>query len=193
VSRTLLPEELLSHAAWMRSLARSLVRDDASADDVVQDTFVAVAERSPERPKAVSSWLRGLIFNLVRRSHRSQVRSRRREERMARHECDVSMPADVLDATQREVVGEEVIAAEPYRRPCCPAATDPADIARREALQLATIGRGPPRSGESSGSGSTAGTGAHRAARSAILIRRRRFGHSGPRDCGLPGGGPMGR
>jgi RNA polymerase sigma factor (sigma-70 family) len=128
----------------MRSLARSLVRDDASADDVVQDTFVAVAEREPERPKAVGSWLRGLIFNLVRRSHRSQVRSRRREERVARPECDVSMPPDVLERAelQREVVDEVIALAEPYRTAVLLRYFDdlsPADIARREDVPVATI------------------------------------------------------
>jgi hypothetical protein len=35
------PETLLEHATWLRRLAASLVGDPASADDLVQDTWVA--------------------------------------------------------------------------------------------------------------------------------------------------------
>ena len=34
-------EELLARAAWMRRLARTLARDDAEADDLVQEAWVA--------------------------------------------------------------------------------------------------------------------------------------------------------
>jgi DNA-directed RNA polymerase specialized sigma24 family protein len=34
-------EELLSHAAWARRLARSLVSDESAVDDTVQDAFLA--------------------------------------------------------------------------------------------------------------------------------------------------------
>jgi RNA polymerase sigma-70 factor (ECF subfamily) len=142
--RTLLPEELLSHAAWMRSLARSLVRDEASADDIVQETFAVVAERAPERPRAVGAWLRGMLSNLVRRSRRTEVRVRRREERAARPESDVSTPADIVERAelQRQVVDEVIALAEPYRTAVLLRYFDdlsPADIARREDVPVATV------------------------------------------------------
>jgi DNA-directed RNA polymerase specialized sigma24 family protein len=34
-------EDLLANAGWAKALARQLVRDDASADDLVQRTWVA--------------------------------------------------------------------------------------------------------------------------------------------------------
>jgi RNA polymerase sigma-70 factor (ECF subfamily) len=142
--RTLLPEDLLSHAAWMRTLARSLVRDDASADDIVQETFVAVAERAPERPRVVGAWLRGVVSNLVRRSRRTAERARRREERVARPERDVATPADLLERAelQREVVDEVIALAEPYRTAILLRYFDDlsaADIARREDIPVATV------------------------------------------------------
>ncbi len=34
------PAELFEHAGWLRGLARSLVADDQTADDLVQETWV---------------------------------------------------------------------------------------------------------------------------------------------------------
>ena len=35
------PEQLLAHAPFVRALARALVRDDAAADDLAQESLLA--------------------------------------------------------------------------------------------------------------------------------------------------------
>ena len=46
------PEDLLAHSQWARALARTLVRDAATAEDLVQETWVAALKRPPraDRP-----------------------------------------------------------------------------------------------------------------------------------------------
>jgi DNA-directed RNA polymerase specialized sigma24 family protein len=41
-------DQLLRQAAWARRLARTLLSDDALADDIAQDVWVATGQRSPE-------------------------------------------------------------------------------------------------------------------------------------------------
>src|SRR5205814_10341316 len=41
------PEELLAHAGWVRALARELVRDASTADDLVQETWLAALRHPP--------------------------------------------------------------------------------------------------------------------------------------------------
>jgi RNA polymerase sigma factor (sigma-70 family) len=142
--RALLPEDLLDHATWMRGLARSLVRDDASADDVVQEAFAAVAERPTHRPAVLGAWLRGLIGNLSRRSRRTEQRARRREERFARPEKDVASPLELLERAElhRQVVDEVIALPEPYRSAVLLRYFDdlsPAEIAQRESVPVATV------------------------------------------------------
>ena len=54
-------EELLAHSAWMRALARGLLRDAAAADDVVQEATLAAldpgaaAKAMPASARAASS------------------------------------------------------------------------------------------------------------------------------------------
>ena len=51
-------EVLLRHRPFVRALARRLVRDDARAEDVVQDTYVAALKNPPRRRTLLSifSW-----------------------------------------------------------------------------------------------------------------------------------------
>lgn len=46
------PDVLLAHAGWVRGLARSLAVDASSAEDLVQDTWLAALRRGlrDERP-----------------------------------------------------------------------------------------------------------------------------------------------
>ena len=40
------PEEMLEHSGWVRALARALVRDAATADDIAQETWLAALRRA---------------------------------------------------------------------------------------------------------------------------------------------------
>jgi DNA-directed RNA polymerase specialized sigma24 family protein len=44
MERGLSSEQLMGEIAWVRRLARALVRDPAAADDVAQDALVVAAE-----------------------------------------------------------------------------------------------------------------------------------------------------
>ena len=51
------PEALLSDLAWMRRLAVSLVYDPTSAEDVVQDTWLAALKRRWPTGRPPRAWL----------------------------------------------------------------------------------------------------------------------------------------
>ena len=44
---SLRPEDLLEHLDWARALARKLVLDTSTADDVVQDSFASALRTPP--------------------------------------------------------------------------------------------------------------------------------------------------
>ena len=44
-----LEEDLIRSSEWLRSLARSLVRDSATADDLAQDAWTSLAEHGSGR------------------------------------------------------------------------------------------------------------------------------------------------
>jgi RNA polymerase sigma factor (sigma-70 family) len=75
------PEELLAHAGWLRALAATLVRDASSADDLVQDTWIAALQRPPRADRPLRPWLARVLRNLAKNERRA---SRRRAE----HELD---------------------------------------------------------------------------------------------------------
>ncbi len=79
-------ELLLSHAPRLRRLARALVGDETSADDIVQETWLVAASRSHDGAERSLGWLRGVLRNRARERRREEHRRRRREERAARAE-----------------------------------------------------------------------------------------------------------
>jgi RNA polymerase sigma-70 factor (ECF subfamily) len=109
------PEELLRHTGWMTALARGLVLDEGRAQDVVQQAFVEILERAPERPRSTAAWLGTVVRNLARRDHRSSARRIRRETAAARRES--TTPIDVVERVElhRLVVDRVLALPEPYR------------------------------------------------------------------------------
>lgn len=109
-------EQLMADMAWVRQLARALIRNDAQADDVAQDTWVVAAERQPDADRPLRPWLGRVVGNLVRTRQRSQVR---RGERDAAFDADrhVPTPAELVERVelQRAVADEVLALAEPYR------------------------------------------------------------------------------
>ena len=110
-------EDLLAHAGWIRGVARELVLDDSTADDVVQQTWLAAIEKPPpakvSRPRA---WLAGIVRNLAKQGAREQTRRASRERRSAQPEKLPS--ADELVAVaelQKRVVQAVLDLREPYR------------------------------------------------------------------------------
>src|SRR4029079_12015936 len=84
------PERLLQHADALRRLARRLVRDDAEADDLVQETWTSVLEkpRTHEPAAGWKRWLFAVARTLARERRRSEGRRARREQTAARPESD---------------------------------------------------------------------------------------------------------
>ncbi|MBC7974226.1 MAG: hypothetical protein H7138_04520, partial [Myxococcales bacterium] len=64
VSTTL--DQLAAESGWLRRLARSLVNDPASADDLVQDAYVLAAEHPPGDDRPLRPWLVRVLRNLTR-------------------------------------------------------------------------------------------------------------------------------
>lgn len=81
------PEELLAHAEWARALARRLVGDASTADDVVQDTWVAALRRPPRAGDPVRPWLGRVLQNVVHQRQRSEGRRTHREREASRSEA----------------------------------------------------------------------------------------------------------
>ncbi len=77
---TVTVDDLLANAAWARRLARNLVHDADSADDLVQDTWITALRAQPDRSQPLRPWLSRVLRNQATDQRRSESR------RLARHE-----------------------------------------------------------------------------------------------------------
>ncbi|MEM9382481.1 MAG: sigma-70 family RNA polymerase sigma factor [Planctomycetota bacterium] len=78
--------DLLRHTEGLRRLVRSLVRDGAEAEDVVQETMTVALRRigrGEGDPGSAPAWLAGVARNLVRSRRRDRARRLEREGRAA--------------------------------------------------------------------------------------------------------------
>ncbi|HEV8111230.1 MAG TPA: sigma-70 family RNA polymerase sigma factor [Planctomycetota bacterium] len=109
------PEAILErNLEWIRALARSLARDEADADDLVQDACVAALESAPETVERPRRWLATVVGNLWRESGRSRERRRARDTDAFRGDRTRD---DIVEQVQvfREVAECVVALHEPYR------------------------------------------------------------------------------
>ena len=114
-------ESLLESSGWVKRLARSLVGDPHTADDLVQEAWVIALERRPEAtsgPK-MKRWLAAVLRNLARDRRRGDGNRRAREHDNAASESDGSNAdgpgmLDRLETHQRIVVAVREL-DEPYR------------------------------------------------------------------------------
>ncbi len=112
----MLEQELISHSDWLQKLARSLVRDESAADDIVQMTYVAALGKPPEQREKLTSWLSTVLRNFARRSFRESGRRRNREQATARPEA-IDPGDDPCEARElRKTLTQDVLSLrEPYR------------------------------------------------------------------------------
>jgi len=98
----------------LRRLAQSLARDEADADDLLQDVAVIALEHPPKQDRPARPWLAKVIVNRWRMELRS---SRRRRAREAAIELDEPEAIDPLERAQTmQRLGEAVVAlAASYR------------------------------------------------------------------------------
>ena len=109
------PEALLAHAAWVERLAQRLVRDDAQAADVVQETWLQ-ALRKPPAGGPTRAWLGTVLRNTARRSGRKEQDRLHAEREGARAETQPDVQAVISRAAlSQEVVGDVLALEEPYR------------------------------------------------------------------------------
>ncbi|MEM7309579.1 MAG: sigma-70 family RNA polymerase sigma factor [Planctomycetota bacterium] len=109
-------ERLLTHAEWVREVARTLVHGVSLADDVAQDAWAAALERPPASVDNARGWLRQVLLNRARQTGRAESRRRRREEAAARPEAQPSA-AELEDraARQAEVLRYVLDLEQPFR------------------------------------------------------------------------------
>lgn len=107
---------LLAHREWVRRLARSLVRDDASADDIEQRTWLTALRSPPRDAGSVRAWLARVVRNQALDSFRATAR-RDVHERAAARTDSVRSSADVVAEaeSQKRVVVAVCRLDEPYR------------------------------------------------------------------------------
>ncbi len=140
------PERLLAQTAWVRRLARSLARDEASADDLVQETFVAALRRPPagaESESRLRAWFGFVVRNMAIRRTRSELRREERERRSVEGGHSGSDErAEELEELRAELYRHVKALAEPARQVVLLhyfEELDSAEIARRLGVPDSTV------------------------------------------------------
>ncbi len=133
-------ESLLTHSQWLTALARRLVVGTASADDLVQDTWVAALRNPPRQAHSLRAWLSKVARRLARAN--DQVPDVRKYGSMA-HE-DSPAADDVVARIQQERLLAKLVVEleEPYRRVILQRfyqGLDAARIARTEGIPQPTV------------------------------------------------------
>jgi RNA polymerase sigma-70 factor (ECF subfamily) len=109
-------DELLAHAAWIGALARSLVRDPSTADDLVQQTWMAALSSPPSGDKPLRPWLARVLHNFALQRKRSESRREQRESSSARdHRLPSAGELASRAQEQRDLVQCVLDLDEPYR------------------------------------------------------------------------------
>jgi RNA polymerase sigma factor (sigma-70 family) len=139
-------EQLLAHSAWMGGLARQLVADPGTADDLVQKTWLAALEhraKAPDDRLSLRRWLATVLRNFARQERRGSARRAEHEQRASRGEAQPSASDVVARASvQREVVQAVLGLDEPYRTTILLRFFDhlpPRSIARQMNVPVATV------------------------------------------------------
>ena len=110
------PETLLQHAAFVRAVARGVLRSDDFVDDVEQETWIAALQGADRRKGPLRSWLGGVARRRAADHIRSEVARRRRESSAARFDTDPSASDVAVRAEMgRRVAGAVAALEEPYR------------------------------------------------------------------------------
>ncbi len=135
-------EELLAHTEWLTRLARALV-GDATAGDVVQDTYEVALAGSSNRQGPLRPWLGGVARNVARMAARGRTRRERREQAVPVQE-DVPSPEQLLARAQvQQKVNRLVVELhEPLRSTLLLRffeGLSAAEIARAQGIPAATV------------------------------------------------------
>src|SRR5262249_51313316 len=107
-------ESLLTHADWLTALARSLVADRASADDLVQEAGVAALRHPPREGRSLRAW----FTTVARRLARTREPLRQHARELAHRRVEHPATDDVVARIEQERRLAELVLelSEPYRR-----------------------------------------------------------------------------
>src|SRR5258708_6432508 len=108
--------ELTAEMAWLRRLARALLRNH-DAEDLAQDALLVATEQPPTDDRPLRPWLGRVLVNLVRMRARSRQRREVREAKSGGLVEPGPTPADLVQRVElQQLVAAEVLGlAEPYR------------------------------------------------------------------------------
>jgi len=111
------PRVILANTPRLRRLARTLVRDEHLAEDLVQDTWIQAMRGPPGGPRSLQAWLAQVLRNLAVSARRRDSARERREAARAAREPDVSRPEEALERfeTLKAVVDMVSELEEPHR------------------------------------------------------------------------------
>ncbi|MEQ8766476.1 MAG: sigma-70 family RNA polymerase sigma factor [Planctomycetota bacterium] len=143
MNRPIRPEALLEHRDFIRSLARSLVRDEHRAEDIVQQTWLTALQRPPRKAASLRAWLAQVARHAAFNMQRGERRRQHREVRSAKLEA--GMPTDEIVArlsVHRELVDAVLALEEPYRKTILLRFYEdltPTQIAERTNVPLETV------------------------------------------------------
>lgn len=112
-----LHRSLLEDSGRVRNLARWLVRDADSADEVVQRAWVAALERPPADTSRLSGWFRTVVTNQARRLGRDQKRRERIERSLEETRRPQGSPDELFERAvlHRHVVDRVLELPKHYR------------------------------------------------------------------------------
>ena len=108
-------EQLLAHRAWVRELARSLVLDENSVDDLEQETWTRVLSHPPTHARSLRGWLARVARHAFIDERRAERRRALRERAVARPEAAAHEDVVAQMDAHRRVVQAAYELAEPYR------------------------------------------------------------------------------
>ncbi|MEM6572079.1 MAG: RNA polymerase sigma factor [Planctomycetota bacterium] len=127
------------HGDYLRRLALALVRDEAAAHDVAQETWRVALERADTRVEHSRAWLGGIARRIAWRRVREDRRRAAREADVARPESDPAEPSlawgDTLQSALRRL-------DEPFRESVVlryMQGLPPREIAKRTGVPLETV------------------------------------------------------
>ncbi|MBC8328951.1 MAG: RNA polymerase sigma factor [Planctomycetes bacterium] len=138
------PRDLLSHADGMRRVALRLLRDEADADDVVQEALAKAVQNPPRDGAPLRPWLAVVTRNLAIDLMRSGGRRRAREQAQGGGALEWPTPDQLVERTEahRRAVDALLGLPEPYRQTLILRFLHDlgaAEIARRRGSQEATV------------------------------------------------------
>ncbi|MCP3919599.1 MAG: sigma-70 family RNA polymerase sigma factor [bacterium] len=141
--RTPKTDELLESMRWTALLARSLVRDPGTADDVTQETLLASLARPREDGSPPRAWLARVLRSRLREQRRSES-SRVIRERETGRRPEVPSPDELAERVERQRLLVEAVSRleEPFRSTVLLRYIDgfsAADIARAQDVPAGTV------------------------------------------------------